>query len=142
MGDLSGFVGKWQEKEKRGFDDMAKKLGLNEVRTEMYKKTETVIEYKQNGDKWVMEVGILAGPPPTSYTFKLGEPYDSKDIDESPMKSLVKSNGNTFEEEHTFEDGPMKNNKMDIKREIENEQMKVTTTLGDCSFETTYAKVK
>lgn len=130
MGDLSGFIGTWEEQCKDGLDDMAKKLHLPEDTVKKYKETRTKISYTQKNDNsWQIDVGVVGGPT-NQFNFELGKSYKSNDLDGTPMKSLINAEGSTLKEEHTYEDGAMNGMNMAITRSIQDDgAMRVETTM-------------
>ena len=61
--------------------------GLSADKVEFYKQAKTEITYSRDGDQWTINVGIV-GIPNGSRVFKfvLGQPYDSVNIDGTPLK--------------------------------------------------------
>ncbi|XP_033732413.1 fatty acid-binding protein 5-like [Pecten maximus] len=141
MEELSCFLGKWEEQSKDGFDEMAVALNLPGDKIKMYKETKTAIAYTLKDDSsWQIDVGIV-GLPAKQFEFELGKGYKSNDLDGTPMMSLVKADGSTLHEEHTFDDGRMEGKQMTITRWIEGDSMKVKTTMCGHSMVSTYKRV-
>ncbi|OWF52604.1 fatty acid-binding protein homolog 6-like [Mizuhopecten yessoensis] len=142
MGDLSVFVGEWEELKKDGFDEMASALGLPADKIGMYKEAKTTIDYVLEGDTWKINVGRKGDPASAkTFKFKLGEGYESADLDGTPMQSLVKADGPTLNEEHTFGEGRLKGAQMAITRWIEGDNMMVKTAMCGHSMVSTYKRV-
>ncbi|XP_061193034.1 fatty acid-binding protein, adipocyte-like [Saccostrea echinata] len=139
MAGLQQYVGCWQEVSKEGFEEMADALGLPADKKQMYHDARTTISYAVNGDTVTINVGLVGAPAGRQFTFKLGEPYDSADLDGSPMKSLVKLEGDKLIEKHTNEN--LHGAEMNIKRWLENDTMMVQTTCNGLSMLSKYNKV-
>jgi hypothetical protein len=60
--------------------------GLPPEKKQMYSDAKTAISYAMSGDSVTINVGLVGVPGSRQFTFKLGEPYDSADLDGSPMK--------------------------------------------------------
>ena len=60
--------------------------GLPSDKKEFYKSAKTEISYTKDGDVWTINVGYTGVPNGRVFKFKLGEPYDSANLDGSPMK--------------------------------------------------------
>ncbi|XP_071157028.1 fatty acid-binding protein, liver-like [Mytilus edulis] len=138
MTGLDAFVGSWQEQSKEGFDEMASALGLPADKVELYKAARTAISYGKDGDGWVINVGLVGVPGGREFKFQVGQPYDSADIDGSPMKSLVNVDNGKLVEQHTNQSLGAE---MNIERWIEGGQMHVKTSCSGLSMLSKYAKV-
>ncbi|XP_041369084.1 fatty acid-binding protein, adipocyte-like [Gigantopelta aegis] len=118
---LDCFLGKWREETKDGFDDLAEAIGLPGDKKEFYKSAKTEISYTKDGELWTINVGYTGVPNGRVFKFKLGEPYDSANLDGSPMKSVITADGSKFLEKHT---GTALNQaQMDIERWVEGDTM-------------------
>lgn len=60
--------------------------GLPPEKKEFFKTAKTEISYQQDGDHWEIHVGMEGVPNHRTFRFKLGEPYESADLDGAPMK--------------------------------------------------------
>ncbi|KAJ8299898.1 hypothetical protein KUTeg_021417, partial [Tegillarca granosa] len=87
----------------------------------MYKQAKTSISYGKDGDQWEINVGIIGAPTNKTFKFKLGEEYNSQDLDGSPMKSLVSTDGSKIIEKHINEG--LQGAEMNIERWIEGDTM-------------------
>ena len=67
--------------------------GLPPDKKEFFKTAKTEISYQQNGDEWEIHVGMQGVPNHRTFRFKLGEPYESADLDGSPMKVCLYPRG-------------------------------------------------
>lgn len=63
--------------------------GLAADKKQMYHDARTAISYAVSGDTVTINVGLVGAPGGREFTFKLGEHYDSADLDGSPMKVTV-----------------------------------------------------
>lgn len=138
MAGLQHFVGSWQETEKEGFEEMATALGLPADKKQMYQDARTAISYAVSGDTVTINVGLVGAPGGREFTFKLGENYDSADLDGSPMKSLVNLEGDKLVEKHTNQN--LHGAEMNITRWIEGDKMMVQTTCNGLSMMSKYSK--
>nr|KAG5694562.1 hypothetical protein BaRGS_032507 [Batillaria attramentaria] len=104
--------------------DLKLNIGLAADKLEFYKQAKTEITYSKDGDQWTINVGIV-GVPNGSRVFKfvLGEPYDSVNIDGTPLKSVITFEGGAFVEQHK-EVGP-KESEMSIIRRVNGDTMEV-----------------
>ncbi|KAI8778960.1 fatty acid-binding protein muscle, partial [Biomphalaria glabrata] len=103
-----------------------------------FENSKSELSYQRNGDTWTIAVGIVGVPQNTTFTFKLGETYDSTNIDGSPLKSVIRQDGNRLVERH--ENQGQRNFVMDIVREVNNDLMNATTTIGGVSMQTIYRR--
>ena len=60
--------------------------GLPPEKREFFKNAKTEITYSQDGEEWVIVVGMQGVPQSRTFRFKLGEPYESASLDGSPLK--------------------------------------------------------
>ena len=61
--------------------------GLSADKVEFYKPAKTEITYSRDGDQWTINVGIVGIPNGSRvFKFSLGQPYDSVNIDGTPLK--------------------------------------------------------
>lgn len=63
--------------------------GLPADKKQMYQDARTAISYAVSGDTVTINVGLVGAHGGREFTFKLGENYDSADLDGSPMKVSV-----------------------------------------------------
>ncbi|KAK0042474.1 fatty acid-binding protein muscle, partial [Biomphalaria pfeifferi] len=125
---LDHFIGRWLEEKKESFACLADALGLSGEQRAFFENSKSELSYQRNGDTWTIAVGIVGVPQNTTFTFKLGETYDSTNIDGSPLKSVIRQDGNRLVERH--ENQGQRNFVMDIVREVHNDLMNATTTIG------------
>jgi len=135
---LDHFVGKWLEEKKKGFECLADALGLTEEQRTFFENSQSELSYSQDGDTWTIQVGIVGVPQKTTFTFKMGETYDSTNIDGSPLKSVIRQEGTKLLERHES-CGPRKF-VMDIVREVEGDTMNAKTSIGGVSMQTIYRR--
>ncbi|BFZ20180.1 hypothetical protein BsWGS_23219 [Bradybaena similaris] len=135
---LDQFVGKWLEEKKEGFQHLADALGLTGEQRAFFENSQSELSYSRNGDTWTIEVGIVGVSQKTTFTFKLGEIYDSKNIDGSPLKSVIRQDGARLVERH--ESTGQRQFVMDIVRETTGDTMNAKTTIGGVSMQTIYKR--
>lgn len=135
---LDQFVGKWLEDKKEGFACLADALGLSPEQRAFFENSQSELSYQRDGDTWTIQVGIVGVPQNTTFTFKLGETYDSTNIDGSPLKSVIRQDGDRLVEKH--ENHGQRTFVMDIVREVNNDVMNATTTIGGISMQTIYKR--
>ncbi|XP_070176922.1 fatty acid-binding protein homolog 6-like, partial [Littorina saxatilis] len=113
--------------------------GLPGDKLEFYKQAKTEITYSREGDQWTINVGIV-GIPNGSRVFKfaLGQPYDSVNIDGTPLKSMITFENGSFVEQHK-EAGP-KESEMRIIRKVDGDRMEVQTTMGGATMTSIYVR--
>ncbi|KAL3871286.1 hypothetical protein ACJMK2_039293 [Sinanodonta woodiana] len=138
MSGVQGFVGKWREECKDGFDEMANALGIPEEKKAFFKGAKTEIEYSQDGDQWVITVGMQGVPNVRTFRFKLGDSYDSESLDGSKMKSVMIADGEKFVEKHIDESLGAE---MNITRWIEGGKMIVETLCGGMKMKSVYGRI-
>ncbi|XP_014769109.1 fatty acid-binding protein homolog 9 [Octopus bimaculoides] len=137
---LNGFIGKWQEQTKEGFDSLISAIGLPAEKKEWYRAARTEIEYKKlSDDTWEINVGIVGVPKGRTFKFKFGQTYESASIDGSPMQSIITADGDKFVEKHTGES--LQGAEMHIIRRIENGNMIVKTTCNGATMNSRYTRV-
>ncbi|XP_060599633.1 fatty acid-binding protein type 2-like isoform X3 [Ruditapes philippinarum] len=136
---VEAFIGSWREEIKIGYDEMATALGLPPEKKEFFKNAKTEITYAQDGDKWVITVGMQGVPNTRTFQFKLGEEYQSASLDGSPLTSKMTADGDKFLEEHV--DESMNNMKMLISRHIEGDKMVVVTKVGNLEMQSKYGRI-
>ncbi|KAL3871340.1 hypothetical protein ACJMK2_039347 [Sinanodonta woodiana] len=76
---------------------------IPEEKKAFFKGAKTEIEYSQDGDQWVITVGMQGVPNVRTFRFKLGDSYDSESLDGSKMKSVMVADGDKFVEKHIDE---------------------------------------
>ncbi|XP_046330692.1 fatty acid-binding protein, liver-like [Haliotis cracherodii] len=136
---LDGFIGKWQEESKEGFDEFAASIGLTSDKTAFYKSSKTVISYNKDGDVWIIDVGVADVPNGRQFRFKMGEPYESANLDGTPMKSVINAQDGRFLETHKIAE---MENEMQIMRQLQDSgKMLVTTTYKGNVMTSTYVRV-
>ncbi|XP_059139985.1 fatty acid-binding protein, heart-like isoform X2 [Physella acuta] len=135
---LDKFVGRWLEEKKEGFSCLADALGLSGEQRAFFENSQSELSYKRDGDAWTIQVGIVGVPQSTTFTFKLGETYDSTNIDGSPLKSVIQQDGDRLVEKH--ENQGQRSFVMDIVREVNDNIMNATATIGGVSMLTIYKR--
>ncbi|XP_067662361.1 fatty acid-binding protein, heart-like [Haliotis asinina] len=136
---LDSFIGKWQEECKQGFDEFAASIGLASDKTTFYKCSKTVISYNKDGDEWIIDVGVADVPNGRQFRFKIGEPYDSANLDGTPMKSVITAKDGKFLETHKMAE---MENEMQIERQIQDSgKMLVTTEYKGNVMTSTYVRI-
>ncbi|XP_025113923.1 fatty acid-binding protein, liver-like [Pomacea canaliculata] len=137
---LDSFIGKWVESGKEGFEQLAQTIGLPADKLEFYKQAKTEITYTRDGDQWTINVGIVGVPNGSRvFNFVMGQPYDSVNIDGTPLKSVITFEGGAFVEQHK-EAGP-REAEMSIVRKVNGNTMEVQTTVGGATMTSIYNKV-
>jgi hypothetical protein len=60
---------------------------LPQEKLEFYKQAKTELTYSREGDQWTIIVGVVGVPIGThTFHFQFGQPYDSVNIDGTPLK--------------------------------------------------------
>lgn len=137
---LDAFLGKWVEDKKEGFEQLAESIGLDKGKMEFYKQAKTEITYARDGDQWTINVGISGIPNGSrEFHFVLGQPYDSVNIDGTPLKSIIKFDGSGFVEQH--KEVGSKESEMSILRKVDGNKMEVQTTMGGATMKSIYVRV-
>ncbi|GFN73562.1 fatty acid-binding protein, brain, partial [Plakobranchus ocellatus] len=103
-----------------------------------FENSQSQLTYTRDHDTWTIQVGIVGVPQTTTFTFKMGETYDSTNIDGSPLKSIIRQDGDTLVERHEST-GP-RHFVMDIVREVTGDTMLATTSIGGISMKTIYKR--
>ncbi|BFZ05606.1 hypothetical protein BsWGS_08645 [Bradybaena similaris] len=135
---LDQFVGRWVEDKKEGFHGLAAALGLSDEQRTFFEHSQSELSYEKDGDTWTIHVGIVGMPHKTTFTFKMGEMYDSTNIDGSPLKSVIRQDGSRLVERHES-DGSRKF-VMDIVRDVSGAIMNATTSIGGVAMQTIYKR--
>ncbi|PVD22186.1 hypothetical protein C0Q70_17991 [Pomacea canaliculata] len=100
--------------------------GLPADKLEFYKQAKTEITYTRDGDQWTINVGIVGVPNGSRvFNFVMGQPYDSVNIDGTPLKSVITFEGGAFVEQHK-EAGP-REAEMSIVRKVNGNTMEVVS---------------
>lgn len=132
------FAGKWLEEKKEGFTCLADALGLSGEQRAFFETSQSCLSYTCAGDAWTIQVGIVGVPHSTTFTFRMGEVYDSCNIDGSPLKSVIRQDGGQLVERH--ESTGERQFVMDIVRQVDGDVMQVRTSIGGVSMQTTYKR--
>jgi len=132
------FAGKWLEEKKEGFQCLADALGLSAEQRAFFSNSQSELSYSCCGDTWTIQVGIVGVPHSTTFSFRMGEVYDSTNIDGSPLKSVIRQEGSKLVERH--ESTGDRHFIMDIVRQVEGDLMQATTSIGGVSMMTIYKR--
>ncbi|CAG5126437.1 unnamed protein product [Candidula unifasciata] len=136
---LDQFVGTWVEAKKEGFHGLAAALGLSDEQRTFFENSQSQLTYERDGDTWTIHVGIVGIPQTTTFTFKMGQLYDSTNIDGSPLKSVIRQDGSRLVERH--ESNGQRTFVMDIVRDVSGDTMNATTSIGGMAMQTIYKRV-
>ncbi|KAL8600850.1 hypothetical protein ACOMHN_056508 [Nucella lapillus] len=138
---MDAFLGHWVEDKKEGFEQMAQSIGLPQDKMQFYLSARTEIAYSRDGDQWTINVGIVGIPNGTKvFQFVLGQPYDSVNIDGTPLKSIIEFDGSGFVEKHN--EVGHNEAQMSILRKVSGDKMEVQTTMGGSTMTSIYTKQK
>ncbi|XP_076454601.1 fatty acid-binding protein, adipocyte-like [Babylonia areolata] len=136
---MDDFIGRWVEDKKEGFEQLAQSIGLSPDKVEFYKSSKTEIAYSRDGDQWTINVGIMGNPDVSRvFHFVLGQPYDSVNIDGTPLKSIIRFDGGGFVEQH--KEAGSKEAEMSILRKVNGDKMEVQTTMGGSTMTSIYSR--
>lgn len=117
---------------------MADALGLSGEQRAFFENSQSELSYNREGDTWTIQVGIVGVPSSTTFTFKMGESYNSTNIDGSPLKSVIRQDGSRLVERH--ESTGERQFVMDIVRQVDGDTMQATTSIGGVSMQTIYKR--
>uniref|UniRef100_A0A0B7A182 Lipocalin/cytosolic fatty-acid binding domain-containing protein n=1 Tax=Arion vulgaris TaxID=1028688 RepID=A0A0B7A182_9EUPU len=132
------FLGEWLEEKKEGFDDVADAIGLSGEKRAFFKNSRSQLTYTRDGDIWSLASGIFGFTRGITHSFRLGESFNTENIDGTPLESLINTDGSRLIERH--ESLGQKRYTMDIVREVNNNAMFATTTIEGVSMTVIYTR--
>ncbi|KAM9494207.1 fatty acid-binding protein, heart [Clarias gariepinus] len=127
------FVGTWNLKESKNFDDYMKALGVGFATRQIggLTKPTTIISL----DDGVFTLQTVSTFKSTEIKFKLGEEFDETTADDRKCKSLVTLEGNKLIHTQKW-DGK----ETTLVREVDGDNLMLTLTLGDVVCTRHYTK--
>ncbi|KAM3857942.1 fatty acid-binding protein, heart [Diretmus argenteus] len=127
------FVGTWNLKESKNFDDYMKALGVGYATRQLGSFTKPTTLISVDGDKVTLKT--QSAVKNTEINFKLGEEFDETTADDRKVKSLVTIDGGKMVHTQKW-DGK----ETTLVREVDGTALTLTLTLGDVVSTRSYVK--
>ncbi|XP_067281035.1 fatty acid-binding protein, heart [Pseudorasbora parva] len=118
------FVGTWNLKESKNFDDYMKALGVGFATRQVGSMTKPTTIISMEGD--VITLKTVSTFKSTEINFKLGEEFDETTADDRKVKSLITLDGGKLVHVQKW-DGK----ETTLVREVSDNSLTLTLTLGD-----------
>ncbi|MCJ8746305.1 hypothetical protein PDJAM_G00140430 [Pangasius djambal] len=127
------FVGTWNLKESKNFDEYMKALGVGFATRQVGSMTKPTTIISIDGD--VLTLKTVSTFKNTEIKFKLGEEFDETTADDRKVKSLMTLDGNKLVHIQKW-DGK----ETSLVREVDGNSLTLTLTLGDVVCTRSYVK--
>ncbi|KAM4630052.1 fatty acid-binding protein, heart [Polymixia lowei] len=129
------FVGTWNLKETKNFDDYMKALGVGYATRQVGSMTKPTTVISVEGDKVTLKTQSTFKN--TEINFKLGEEFDETTADDRKVKSTVSIDGGKMVHIQKW-DGK----ETSLVREVNGNALTLTLTLGDVVCTRSYVKAE
>ncbi|XP_017309761.1 fatty acid-binding protein, heart [Ictalurus punctatus] len=129
------FVGTWNLKESKNFDEYMKALGVGFATRQVGSMTKPTTIISIDGD--VITLKTSSTFKSTEINFKLGEEFDETTADDRKVKSLVTLDGSKLIHVQKW-DGK----ETTLVREVDGNNLTLTLTLGDVVSTRSYVKAE
>ncbi|XP_026087492.1 fatty acid-binding protein, heart [Carassius auratus] len=131
MADI--FVGTWNLKESKNFDDYMKALGVGFATRQVGCMTKPTTIISMEGD--VISLKTVSTFKTTEIKFKLGEEFDETTADDRKVKSVVTLDGGKLVHVQKWDD-----KETTLVRDVSDNNLTLTLTLGDVVSTRHYVK--
>ncbi|XP_036422450.1 fatty acid-binding protein, heart [Colossoma macropomum] len=132
---VEAFVGTWNLKESKNFDDYMKALGVGFATRQVGSMTKPTTIISLEGD--VITLKTVSTFKTTEIKFKLGEEFDETTADDRKVKSLVTIDGGKLVHVQKW-DGK----ETTLVREVDGNSLTLTLTLGEVVCTRSYLKAE
>uniref|UniRef100_A0A3B3SHU2 Fatty acid binding protein 3, muscle and heart n=1 Tax=Paramormyrops kingsleyae TaxID=1676925 RepID=A0A3B3SHU2_9TELE len=132
-GIMEAFVGTWNLKESKNFDDYMKALGVGFATRQVGSMTKPTTIISMDGDTVTLRTQSTFKN--TEISFKLGEEFDETTADDRKVKSVVTLDGDKMVHIQKW-DGK----ETTLVREVSDNSLTLTLTLGDVVSTRSYVK--
>lgn len=129
------FVGTWNLKESKNFDEYMKALGVGFATRQVGSMTKPTTIISVEGDTVTLKTQSTFKN--TEINFKLGQEFDETTADDRKVKSLVTVDGGKMVHVQKW-DGK----ETTLVREVSGNALTLTLTLGDCVCTRSYEKAQ
>ncbi|XDV34930.1 hypothetical protein PO909_005000, partial [Leuciscus waleckii] len=129
------FVGTWNLKESKNFDDYMKALGVGFATRQVGSMTKPTTIISKEGDVFTLKT--VSTFKSTEINFKLGEEFDETTADDRTVKSLITLDGGKLVHVQKW-DGK----ETTLVREVSDNSLTLTLTLGDVVSTRHYIKAE
>ncbi|KAF4073935.1 hypothetical protein AMELA_G00249010 [Ameiurus melas] len=129
------FVGTWNLKESKNFDDYMKALGVGFATRQVGCMTKPTTIISIDGD--VITLKTSSTFKSTEINFKLGQEFDETTADDRKVKSLVTLDGSKLIHVQKWDD-----KETTLVREVDGNNLTLTLTLGDVVSTRSYVKAE
>ncbi|XP_048848714.1 fatty acid-binding protein, heart [Brienomyrus brachyistius] len=132
---MEAFVGTWNLKESKNFDDYMKTLGVSFATRQVGSMTKPTTIISMDGDTITLRTQSTFKN--TEISFKLGEEFDETTADDRKVKSVVTLDGDKMVHIQKW-DGK----ETTLVREVSEKSLTLTLTLGDVVSTRSYIKAE
>ncbi|XP_066529625.1 fatty acid-binding protein, heart [Hoplias malabaricus] len=132
---VEAFLGTWNMKESKNFDEYMKALGVGFATRQVGNMTKPTTIISQEGD--VITLKTVSAFKTTEVKFKVGEEFDETTADDRKVKSLVTIDGNKMVHIQKW-DGK----ETSLVREVNGNSLTLTLTLGEIICTRSYMKAE
>ncbi|KAK7138631.1 hypothetical protein R3I93_015919 [Phoxinus phoxinus] len=129
------FVGTWNLKESKNFDEYMKALGVGFATRQVGSMTKPTTIISKDGDVFTLKT--VSTFKSTEINFKLGEEFDETTADDRAVKSLIVLDGGKLVHVQKW-DGK----ETTLVREVSGNGLTLTLTLGDVESTRSYVKAE
>ncbi|KAK7125117.1 hypothetical protein R3I94_019227 [Phoxinus phoxinus] len=129
------FVGTWNLKESKNFDEYMKALGVGFATRQVGSMTKPTTIISKDGDVFTLKT--VSTFKSTEINFKLGEEFDETTADDRAVKSLIVLDGGKLVHVQKW-DGK----ETTLVREVSGNSLTLTLTLGDVESTRSYVKAE
>ncbi|XP_076865054.1 fatty acid-binding protein, heart [Brachyhypopomus gauderio] len=129
------FVGTWELKESKHFDEYLKALGVGFATRQIGSMTKPTTIISMDGD--VITLKTVSTFKSTEISFKLGEEFDESTADDRKVKSLVTIDGGKLVHVQKWE-----GKETSLVREVDGNTLTLTLTLGNVVCTRSYMKAE
>ncbi|XP_056378204.1 myelin P2 protein-like [Hyla sarda] len=129
------FLGTWKLSDSQGFDEYMQCLGVGFATRKAGAMAKPNIVISKHGDE--ISLKTESSLKTTEMRFRLGEEFDETTADNRKTRTVITCDDGVLTQVQKW-DGK----ETTIKRELKNEQMVVTCTMGDVKCVRTYDKLK
>ncbi|KAG9355557.1 hypothetical protein JZ751_000395 [Albula glossodonta] len=132
---MDAFVGTWNMKESKNFDDYLKALGVSFAVRQVGGMTKPTTIISVDGD--TISLKTQSTFKNTEIKFKLGEEFDETTADDRKVKSLVTLDGGKLVHVQKWN-----GNETSLVREVNGNALTLTLTLGEVVCTRSYVKAE
>ncbi|XP_067887785.1 fatty acid-binding protein, liver-like [Heterodontus francisci] len=132
---VEAFIGKWKLVKTENFDEYMKALGVNAALRKLGNRTKTITNISIDNDIITLETTSMVKS--TKIHFKVGKEFDETTADDRKTKTTV-----TYENGQLVQAQRWNGRETTLVRELKDDKLILTCTIGDVVCIRTYQRVK